>query len=208
MHQRDTKTSKKGGQTPDFGKSLFDWEWHSMIHPQLKIQRIWSNFGQFWIFFVKNRFLPSTRSAPPATLKMGKSISQKLRIFGFFMTKYTCLATAKTFHQVLSPQKVKKHAKNDLLPLFGHTGSSLGRLHFWRGKWAPNWEIPLGLESRHPALSNKPTLASFGCREVPQKWAQRCATRREMARYASGKLWLCRVLGWGRVWVFLSRVWD
>ena len=145
---------------------------------------------QFWsilnFFFVKNRFLPSTRSAPRGTLKMGRSISQKVCIFGFVMMKYTCLATAKTFHQVLGPQKVKKHAKSDLLPLFGHTGSSLGRMHFWRGKWAPNWEIPLGLESRHLDLSNKPTWASFGSLEVPQKWAERRATRRDLARYASG----------------------
>jgi len=61
---------------------------------------------------------------------MGKSISQKLIIFGFFMIKYTFSAISKRFHQVLSPQKVKKHAKNDLLPLFGHTGSSFGRLQF------------------------------------------------------------------------------
>ena len=39
-------------------------------------------------------------------------------IFGFVMMKYTCSATAKAFHQGLGPQKVKKHAKNDLTALF------------------------------------------------------------------------------------------
>ena len=143
------------------------------------------NLEQFWsikFFFAKNRFLPLRRSAPRPTLKLWRSISQKLSIFGFFMTNYTCSATAKTFHGDLSPQKVKKQAKNDLLPLFGHTGSSLVRLQFWRGKWKPNWEIPLGLESRHPDLSKKPTCASFGFREVPQKWPERRATRWENLR--------------------------
>lgn len=157
-----------------------------MIHPQLKIQKIWRSFGQFWNFCIKNRFFPSTRSAPRATLKMGRSISQKVSIFGFFMMKNTYSATTKTFHQFFGPQKVKRHAKHDLLPLFGHTWSSLGRMHLWRGKWAPNFEIPLGLEIRHPDLSNKPTWAQFGCREVPQKWAERRATRRVLARYAWG----------------------
>ena len=58
-------------------------------------------------------------------------------------------------------RKSEKHAKNDFLPLFWHTRSNLGRLQFWRGKWSPNLEIPLGLESRHPEISNKPTFASF-----------------------------------------------
>ena len=39
-----------------------------------------------------------------------------------------------------------------------------------------NLEIPLGLESRHLYLSNKPTFASFGHLEVPQKCPQRRAT--------------------------------
>ena len=158
-------------------------QWYTPISKFRKFGAILVNFE---FFFAKNRFLPSTCSAPRTTLNMGRSISQKIYIFGFFMTNYTCSATAKTFHGDLSPQKVKKQEKNDLFPLFGHTGSSLGRLHFWRGKWPPNWEIPLGLESRHPDLSNKPTCASFECHEVPQKWAQRRAMRWEMACYASG----------------------
>ena len=158
-----------------------------MMHFQLKFQEILSNFGQFWLFCATHRFLLWTRSTPRTTLKMGKSIYKKLSIFGFFMKNYTCSAMAKTFHQVLSPQKVKKHAKNDFLPLFGHTRSSLGRLQFWRGKWTPNWEITLGLESRHPDLSHKPTFASFGCLEVPQNVAQKRATRWELGRYASRK---------------------
>jgi len=55
---------------------------------------------------------------------------------------------AKKFGQVLSPQEVKNTLKMTSPPLISHTKSSLGRLRFWRGKWAPNPEIPLGLESR------------------------------------------------------------
>ena len=92
------------------------------------------------------------------------------------MKSSTCSSIAKIFYEVLGLQKVKKQAKNDFLPHFWHTESSLGRLQFWRGKWPPNLEIPLGSESRHPDLSSKLTLAPFGHLEVPQKCSQRRAT--------------------------------
>ena len=74
------------------------------------------------------------------------------------------------------------------LPLFGHTRSSLGRSQLWRGKWPPNWNIPLGMESQHPKISNKTTCASFGCWKVPQNLPERRATCREMVCYTLGKL--------------------
>jgi len=112
-----------------------------MVLSDIPPAQISENFEHFWsfvVFWSKNRFSSSTRSTPRATLKMGKSVGKKLSIFGFFMPKYTFSAISKRFHQVLSLQNVKKHAKNDLLLLFGHTGSSLGRLQFGRGKWTPN----------------------------------------------------------------------
>ena len=46
-------------------------------------------------------------------------------IFGFFMMKYTFSAISKAFHQGLGPQKVKKHAKNDLTaPFWTHRKQS------------------------------------------------------------------------------------
>lgn len=92
------------------------------------------------------------------------------------------------FYEVLGLQKVKKGAKNDFLPHFWDTESSLGRLQFWRGKWPPNSEILVGLESRLIYLSKTPTLAQFGHLEVPQKWSQRRTTRQPEAHDPSGKL--------------------
>ena len=41
------------------------------------------------------------------------------------MMKYTCSAIAKAFYQGLGPQKVKKHAKNDLIaPFWTHRKQS------------------------------------------------------------------------------------
>ena len=48
-------------------------------------------------------------------------------------------------------------------------GSSVGRFDFLQGKWAPNWEMPLGLDSRHPGISNKISWAWFSLHEVLQK---------------------------------------
>ena len=64
------------------------------------------------------------------------------------MKSHDCWCMAKKFGQALSPQEVKNTQKMTSLPLFWHTGSSLGRLQFWRGKWHPNWKFSLGLESR------------------------------------------------------------
>ena len=55
------------------------------------------------------------------SLFLEASKSKKNRIFGFFMKNYTFLPMAKKFGQVLSPQKVKKHSKNDLTtPILTH----------------------------------------------------------------------------------------
>ena len=48
------------------------------------------------------------------------------------------------------------------LPLFAHIGSSVGRFDFWRVKWQPNPEIPLGLEIRKEGLSNELSYTQFG----------------------------------------------
>ena len=51
--------------------------------------------------------------------------------------------------------KGSKTQKMTFLPPFAPTGSSVGRLDFGRGKWMPNPEIPLGLESRQAGISNE-----------------------------------------------------
>lgn len=51
---------------------------------------------------------------------------------------------------------------------------------------SPNSKIPLGLESRHPDLSNKPTFTSFGLREVPQKVGPKARYVLRFRGYASG----------------------
>ena len=78
----------------------------------------------------------------------------------------------KKFEQVLSPQEVKNTLKMTSLPLIPHTERSLGRLRFWRRKWAENSEIPLGLEIRQPRLSKKHTWEHFRLLEVPQNKLQ------------------------------------
>ena len=55
------------------------------------------------------------------SLLLEGSKSQKNFISGFFMKSYGFLVMAKKFGQVLSPQKVKKHSKNDLTaPILTH----------------------------------------------------------------------------------------
>ena len=74
---------------------------------------------------------------------------------------------------------VKKHPKMASLSLFGHTESSLGRMKFWRGNWASNSEILVGLESRQVKIYNKPTWAHFWHMQVPQNRPQSSTTHRE-----------------------------
>ena len=73
-------------------------------------------------------------------------------------------------------RKVKNTLKMTFLPLFGHTGSSVGKTHFWRGKWKPNSELPLGLEIRQVDISNELSCAQFGHREGLQNQLQTGAT--------------------------------
>ena len=84
------------------------------------------------------------------------------------MQKYECPQMAKICFQVLSFQKGQKHLKNALSTPFGHTGSGVGRTHFWRRKWTPNLEIPPVLESRQTEIYNKPTWRKFGAWECLQ----------------------------------------
>ena len=84
--------------------------------------------------------------------------------------------------------RVKNTLKMTFLPLFGHTGSSVGKTHFWRGKWQPNSEIPLGLESRQADRSNELSYAQFGHREGLQNRLQSGMTHREFRCGALGIL--------------------
>ena len=74
------------------------------------------------------------------------------------------------------------------LPLFGHTGSSVGKNHFWRRTWKQNSKIQLGLESRQVELSNELSYAQFGLREGTQNQPQSGATHRDFRRGALGIL--------------------
>lgn len=98
---------------------------------------------------------------------------------------YWCLD--KKFGQDLSLHEVKNTQKMTSLPLFWHTGSSLGRMKIWRGKWAPNSEIPVGLEIRQDRISNKHTWAHFGLLQVPQNRLPSGAAHRENGAVHTGK---------------------
>ena len=82
--------------------------------------------------------------------------------------------------------RVKNTLKMTFLPLFGHTGRSVGKTHFWRGKWQPNSEITLGLEIRQADLSNNLSCAKFGDWEGLQNQLQTGVTHREIRRGALG----------------------
>ena len=72
------------------------------------------------------------------------------------------------------------------MPLFGHTGSSVGRFDFWRVKWKPNSEIPLGLEIRQADLSNELSYTQFLLQEGPYNTPQSGAKHRDFRRGALG----------------------
>ena len=109
-------------------------------------------------------------------------------IFGFSMENHNYWCSAKKFWQGMSLQKVKKHPKMASLPLFWHTESSLGRMKIWRGKWAPNSKIPVGLESIQDRLSKKPTWAHFGHLKVTQNSPQSSKAHRENGAAHRGKI--------------------
>jgi len=78
------------------------------------------------------------------------------------MKKYENPKNFMNFGGVLGHQKGKKHLKIALSAIFGPIGSSAVRTDFRRGKWMPNSEIPLVIESRKIDLSNKPIWNKFG----------------------------------------------
>ena len=94
----------------------------------------------------------------------------------------------RDFDRFGASKRVKNTLKMTFLPLFGHTRSSVGRTHFWRGKWKPNSEIPLVLKIIQAELSNKPTWIQFGQREGLQNQLQTGKTHREFRRNALGIL--------------------
>ena len=94
----------------------------------------------------------------------------------------------KDFDKFLVSLRVKNTLKMAFLPLFGHTGSSVGRFDFWRGTWKPNSEIPLGLESRQVYISNELSCTQFGLREGPLNQPQRGAMHRDFRCGALGNL--------------------
>jgi len=61
-------------------------------------------------------------------------------------------------------------------------------MNIWRGKWAPNSRIIVGLESRQDSLSDKPTWAHFGHLKVPQNKPQSSPTYRENGVAHRGKI--------------------
>ena len=148
--------------------------WWRTLSPNFK--NFGTHFSNFDFFWPKHRFFSSTRRATWRALMIGSSSWVKICIFGFFMKIYACLHMDNRFWQVLGFQKGQKHPKTDLSTPFGNTWSSVGRNHFWRGKWKPNSEISLVLESRHADLSNKLNWSQFGHREGLHNQLQTGAT--------------------------------
>ena len=166
------KEEKRAWSTSDIGLSLFGPVWHLIEKPQLKFQEVWIIFGILANFCAKNRVFLPVRRATSTALRIASSKSQMVCIFGFNMKNHNHWCLDKEFGHDLSLQEVKNTEKMTSLPLFWHTGSSLRRMKIWRGKWAPNSEIPLGLASRQARLSKKHTWSHFGLLQVPQNSLQ------------------------------------
>ncbi len=127
------------------------------------------------IFWSKHRIFLPVRRATGTALRIGSSKLEMACIFGFSMQNHDYWCLENKFGHDLSLQEAKNTQKMASLPLFWHTGRSLGRMKIWRGKWAPNTKIPLGLEIRQARPSNKHTWGHFGLRKVPQNSLQSIA---------------------------------
>ena len=123
-------------------------------------------------FWSQHRFFLPMHRTTGVALRIGSYEWKMACIFGFNMQNHDYWCLDKKFGHDLCLQEVKNTQKMTSLPLFWHTESSLGRMNIWRAKWAPNSEIPLGLESRQDRLSNKHTWAYFGLLQVPQNRLQ------------------------------------
>ena len=101
---------------------------------QPKFQEIWSNFCILEFFCTKNRVFLPMRRATWRLLSLEGSKSKKLCIYRLLMMNYVFLPMAKKFGQVLSPQKVKKHSKNDLTALILTHGKQSWEIEVLEGK--------------------------------------------------------------------------
>ena len=119
---------------------------------------------------------------------MGAPFDAKFTFLDFSWKIMHAYLWPRDFDRFWASRRVKNTLKMTFLPLFGHTGSSVGRTHFWRGKWKPNSEILVVLERRQASLSNKPTWRKFGHWEGLQNQLQTGATHREIRRSALGIL--------------------
>lgn len=146
------------------------------------------NFKKFGTLFAFLKFLgqntgfSAQRAAPPGTRFLWRSPNEENSAFMDFswrnMHAYQC---PRKFDKFWAPKRVKNTPKMTFLPLFGHTGSSVGKTPFWRGKWRPNLKIPLVLESTQVDLSKTCTWRRFGHREGLQKWLQIGTMHREIS---------------------------
>ena len=120
--------------------------WWRTFNPNFK--KFGTHFANFVFFWPKHRFFSSTRRATWRALIIGSSYGVKLYIFLFSWKVMHAYPWPRDFDRFWASIRVKNTLKMTFLPLFGHTGSRVGRTHFWRGKWKLNSEIPLVLEIR------------------------------------------------------------
>lgn len=114
---------------------------------QPKFQEIWSNFSILKIFALKKQGFP-----PYAPRHVAHDFARELQIkknciSRFGMKNYGFLFMAKKFGQVLSPQKVKKHSKNNLTsPILTHKNQSWEIRHL---------EVKMNTKSRNSTFIGK-----------------------------------------------------
>ena len=146
--EESIKEAKRGWRTSDIGWGFLGPTSCLIEKAQPKFKEIWDNFCRIWIFGAKHRFFYLVHRATWCALLLGTSFGGKPSIFGFLRKKYEFPHMEKTFVKFWASKRVKNTSKMPFLPLFGDIGSSVGRTHFWRGKWTPNSEIQPVLESR------------------------------------------------------------
>ena len=139
--------------------------WPSIVHDGGHSAQISRNLGHILSilnFFGLNTDFSARRVASlGARLWLGAPLGEKFVFLDFswkFMYSYPL---PRDLDKFWASRRVKNTLKMTFLPLFGHTGRSVGKTHFWRGTWQPNLEIQLGLEIWQEELSNELSYAQF-----------------------------------------------
>jgi len=121
------KEEKSGWRTLDIGWGILGSSLPLMKNLQSKFQEIWGKFCQ------KTGFWPQRVACRTLPWRSGGRNHESFAFLGLSWWNTPAQKLPRHFIKVWVPKRSKNMQKMTSLPLFGHTGSSLGRMHFWRG---------------------------------------------------------------------------